>query len=171
MSLFLPLLLAGALAAPITSPNVSLDDKNPRARSVVIDTTAHRKLAADYVVKARLAAEGGSLQEARAQLLVANTMMRESGGLEAAAVYALVHIDYALDNFVEAADLLNQLSDEALEKGNASVSANAALTAAELYSLAGRRTQVSNAVARVRSLLNDSRISETDRRALRKRVG
>jgi len=171
MSLFLPLLLAGALAAPIASPNVSPGDKNPRARRVVIDTTAHRQLAAEYVAKARKAAEGGSLQEARAQLLVANTMMRESGGLEQAAVYALVHIDYALDRYVEAADMLNELSDEALKKGDATLSAKAALTAAELYKLAGRRTEVSAAVSHVRALLNDSRISETDRRAFKKRVG
>ena len=90
----------------------SPDDENPRARRVVIDTAAHRQPAADYVSKARQAAEAGSLQEARAQLLVANMMMRESGGLEEAA-----------------------------------------------------------AVTHVRSLLNDSRISETDRRALKKRVG
>ena len=171
MSFFLPLFLAGVLAAPMASPNDSPDDKIPRGRRIVIDTTAHRKLAADYVVKARNAAEAGSLQEARAQLLVANTMMRESGGLEEASVYALVHIDYALDRYVEAGDILNELSDEALKKGNATLSAHAALNAAELYTLAGRRTQVSAAVAHVRSLLNDSRISETDRRALKKRVG
>ena len=171
MSFFLPLLLAGALATPLATPTVSLDHKTPRARRVVIDTAAHRQLAADYVVMARKAAEAGSLQEARAQLLVANTMMRESGGLEETAVYALVHIDYALDRYVEAADMLNELSDEALKKGNPTLSANAALNAAELYTLAGRRTQVSAAVSHVRSLLNDSRISETDRRALKKRVG
>ena len=171
MSFLLPLLLAGALAAPIASPNVLTDDKNPRARRVVIDTTAHRQLAADYVLKARKAAEAGSLLEARAQLLVANTMMRESGGLEEGAVYALVYIDYALDRYVEAGDILFELSDESLKKGNATLSANAALSAAELYTLAGRRTQVSAAVAHVRSLLNDSRISESDRRAFKKRVG
>lgn len=171
MLFFLPLLLAGALAAPIASPTISLDDKNPRARRVTIDTTAHRQIAADYVVKARKAAEAGSLLEARAQLLVANTMMRESGGLEEEAVYALVYIDYALDRYVEAGDILFELSDAALRKGNVTLSANAALNAAELYMLAGSRTQVSAAVGHVRSLLNDSRISETDRRALKKRVG
>lgn len=171
MSFFLPLLLAGALATPITSPNVSPDDKHPRARRVVIDTTAHRQLAAALVVKAREAAEGGSLQEARAQLLVANTMMRESGGLEEAPVYALVHIDYALDRYVEAGDILIELSEQALKKGDATLAANAAVNAAELYNMAGRRMQVGTAVMRVRSLLNDARISETDRAALKKRVG
>ncbi len=171
MSFFLPLLLAGALAAPMVSHNTLPDDKNPRAHRVAIDTAAQRKIATDFVVKARLAAEGGSLEEARAQLLVANTMMRESGGLEQASVYALVHIDYALERYVEAADMLNELSDEALEKGNPTLSATAAVSAAELYTLAGRGREVSVAVGRVRALLNDSRISDTDRRALKKRVG
>lgn len=171
MSLFLPLLLAGALAAPIASTNISPDDKNPRARRVVIDTAAHRQLAADLVNKARVAAESGSMQEARAQLLVANTMLRESGGLEEGPAYALVHIDYALDRYVEAGDILMELSESALKKGNATLAANSAVNAAELYSMGGRRHQVASAVARVRSLLNDTRISETDRVALRKRVG
>lgn len=171
MSFLLPLLLAGALAAPIASPNVSPDDKNPRARRVVIDTAAHRQLAANLIVKAREAAESGSLQEARAQLLAANTMMRESGGVEESSVYALVHIDYALDRFAEAGDLLNELSDEALKKGNVALAANSAVDAGVLYNMAGKRSQVAAAVTRVRSLLNDPRISEADRAAIKKRVG
>ena len=87
-----------------------------RARVALPDTVAHRQIAAEYVIKARKAAEAGSLLEARAQLLVANTMMRESGGLEEAAVYALVYIDYALDRYVEAGDILFELSDAALKK-------------------------------------------------------
>lgn len=171
MSFFLPLLLAGALAAPSVSPNVSNDDKNPRSRRVVIDTAAHRQLAADLVVRAKTAAEGGSLQEARAQLLTANTMYRESGGLDSSAAYNLVHIDYALDRYIEAGDVLNELSDEALKKGDVKLAAFAAVDAGTLYSLAGRRNQVAAAVMRVRSLLNDSHISDADRAALKKRVG
>lgn len=171
MSFFLPLLLAGALVNPATSSNLNGDDKNPRTRRVVIDTAAHRQLAADLVVRAKVAAEGGSLNEARAQLLVANTMLRESGGLEAISTYNLVHIDFALDRYVEAADLLTELSDESLKKGNATLAATAAVDAAEMYSLAGRRSQVAASVMRVRSLVNDSRISDTDRAALKKRLG
>src|SRR5688572_6300883 len=102
MSFFLPLLLAGALVTPATSSNSNVDDKLPRGRRIVIDTVAHRQVAADLVIRAKVAAEGGSLNEARAQLLVANTMLRESGGLETTPVYNLVHIDYALDRYVEA---------------------------------------------------------------------
>ncbi|GEM_PF-3171139 len=171
MSFFLPLLLAGALVTPATSSNTNADDKNPRGRRVVIDTAAHRQVAADLISRAKVAAEGGSLNEARAQLLVANTMLRESGGLEKSSVYNLAHIDYALERYVEAADMLSELSDEALKKGNATLSAKAAVDAAELYILAGRRAQVASAVMRVRSLVNDSRISDADRSALRKRVG
>lgn len=171
MSFFLPLLLAGALVTPATSSNTNVDDKNPRGRRVVIDTAAHRQIAADLVIRAKVAAEGGSLNEARAQLLVANSMLRESGGLEVTPAYNLVHIDYALDRYVEAADVLTELSDEALKKGNATLAATAAADAAELYSLGGRRSQVVSSVQRVRSLISDSRISDTDRAALRKRLG
>ncbi len=171
MSLFLPLLLAGALAAPIASHNDSSDDKKPRAHRVVIDTVAHRQLAENLVVKAHASAERGSLQEARAQLLVANTMLRESGGLEETSVYALVHIDYALDRYIEAGDYLYELSDEALKSGNVLLAATTAVDAAELYNIAGRRMQVGTAVLRVRSLMTDARISEADRAALKKRVG
>lgn len=169
MSLFLPLLLASALVTPSASANTNIDDKKPRA--VVIDTAAHRQVAADLVARAKTAAEGGSLTEARAQLLTANTMHRESGGLDETAVYNLVHIDYALDRYAEAADVLTELSDEALKKGNAKLAANAAVDAAELYNLAGRRSQVVSSVMRVRSLLNDSRIDDAERKELRKRVG
>ena len=171
MSFFLPLLLAGALVTPSMSSNTNIDDKNPRSRRVVVDTAAHRQIAADLVARAKTAAEAGSLVEARAQLLTANTMLRESGGLEETAVYNLVHIDYALDRYIEAADLLTEFSDEAAKKGNMTLAANAAVTAAELYSIAGNRPQVVSSVMRVRALINDSRISDTERTALRKRLG
>lgn len=171
MSFFLPLLLAGALVAPTVTPNVSNDDKHPRSRRVVIDTTAHRQLAADLVARAKVAAESGSMQEARAHLLTANTMYRESGGLETAAAYNLVHIDYALDRYAEAGDLLTELADEAMAKGDPTSAANASVDAASLYSLAGRRTQVSNTVNRIRSLIKDPRISDADRAELKKRIG
>lgn len=171
MSFFLPLLLAGALAAPTVSPNVSNDDKYPRTRRVVIDTTAHRQLAADLVLRAKTAAENGSLQEARAQLLTANTMYRESGGLDRGAAYSLVYIDYALDRYTEAGDVLDELSEQALQKGDATLAATAAVDAAELYSLGGRRNQVSTAVVRARALLADPRISAVDRATLKKRIG
>lgn len=171
MSFFLPLLLAGALVTPSATSNTNVDDKLPRARRVVIDTAAHRQVANDLVARAKTAAESGSLTEARAQLMVANTMMRESGGLDAKAAYNLVHINFALDRYVEAADLLSELSDEALKKGNATLAANAAVDAAELYSLGGRRSEVAASVQRVRSLINDSRISESDRATLRQRLG
>ncbi|MEP6835817.1 MAG: hypothetical protein ABJB74_20685 [Gemmatimonas sp.] len=170
MSFLLPLLLAGALAAPIATSNVSVDDKRPRAKGVVIDTTAHRQLASSLIVRAREAAATGSLEEARAELLVANTMLRESGGVDEASVYALVHIDYALDRYVEAGDMLNELSDEALKKGDVKLSGNAAVDAGVLYHMAGKHTMVAAAVQRVRSLMKDPRMSGTDRAALRKRV-
>lgn len=171
MSFFLPLLLAGALAVPTVTPNVSHDDKHPRTRRVVIDTVAHRQVAADLVSRARVAAEAGSMQEARAHLLTANTMYRESGGLDSAAAYSLVHIDYALDRYVEAGDLLTELADAAIAKGDPAFAAHASVDAASLYDLAGRRSQVATSVNRVRALLKDTRISEADRAALRKQVG
>ncbi|MGV3710363.1 MAG: hypothetical protein ACO1Q7_16135 [Gemmatimonas sp.] len=171
MSLFLPLLLAGALAVPSTSSVNHIDDKNPRNRRVVVDTAAHRQIAADLATKARIAAENGSLTEARAQLLAANTMLREAGGLDSSTAYALVHIDYALDRYEEAADVLVELSESALKKGNALAAANAMINAAVLYDLAGKRQQLVDAVARARTLSNDSRIDDADRAALKKRVG
>lgn len=171
MSFFLPLLLAGALAVPTVTPNVSLDDKHPRTRRVVVDTSSHRKVAAELVARARVAAESGSMQEARAHLLTANTMYRESGGLDKAAAYSLVHIDYALDRYEEAGNLLTELADEAMEKGDPTLAANASVDAATLYDLAGRRLEMAAAVGRVRALLKDSRISDADRATLKKRVG
>ncbi|MBC8085681.1 MAG: hypothetical protein H7Z40_00330 [Phycisphaerae bacterium] len=171
MSFILPLLLAGALASPATSFNSNVDDKIPRVRRVTIDTAAHRRVVADLVVRAKVAAEGGSLNEARAQLLVANMMMRESGGLETVPVYNLVHINYALDRYVEAADLLIELSEEALKKGNPTLAATAAVDAAELYMLGERRPQAVESVVRVRKLINDARVSDTVRDVLRKRLG
>ena len=112
MSFFLPLLLAGALVSS-TAANNSDDKsiaKSPRkSRVVIVDTAAHRQLAADLVVRARAAAEGGLLEAARAPLLVANTMLRESGGPEEAPANALVHVDYALKRYNKAGALLNAL--------------------------------------------------------------
>lgn len=170
MSVFLPLLLAGALVSS-AAPSASTDDKLPRHRGVVVDTAAHRLLAADLVARAKISAEGGALEAARAQLLVANTMLRESGGLEVAVAYSLVHIDYALERYVEAGDLLNELADQSVKRGNVSVAATAVADAAEMYNLASYRTQTVRAVTRLRVLLNDSRIPEGDRAALRKRLG
>lgn len=171
MSFFLPLLLAGALLTPATSSNTNIDDKLPRGRRVVIDTAAHRQVAADMVIRAKVAAESGSLNEARAQLMVANMMLRESGGLQEAASYNLAHVNFALDRYVEAGEVLNELSEEALKRGNVTLAAKASIDAAELFSLAGSRPELVAAIVRARSLLNDSRIPETDRTALRKRVG
>lgn len=171
MSFFLPLLLAGALVTPSTSSTNNIDDKNPRNRRAVVDTAAHRQVAADLTVKARIAAEGGSLAEARAQLLAANTMLRESGGLDSTTAYALVHIDFALDRHEEAADVMMELSEAALKKGNALSAANALINAAVLYDLAGKRQQLVDAVSRARALTNDLRLSDSERAELKKRVG
>lgn len=168
---FLPLLLAGALAAPMISPSVSNDDKHPRARRVVVDTAAQRQLAADLVARAKTAAENGSMQEARAHLLTANTMYREAGGLETTAAYSLVHIDYALDRYTEAGDVLTELADDAVKNGDPSAAAYALVDAASLYRLAGRRIQVSSSVMRIRALMKDTRMSEADRASIKKRVG
>lgn len=171
MSFFLPFLLAGALLAPTVSPNVSNDDKHPRSRRIVVDTAAQRQVAAELVAHAKRAAESGSMLEARAHLLTANTMYREAGGLETSAAYSLVHIDYALDRYVEAGDLLTELADQAMKNGDPTLAANASVDAASLYSLGGRRIQVANTVNRLRALIKDPRLSEADRASLKKRLG
>ena len=171
MSFFLPLVLAGALLAPAVSPNISSDVKHSRSSRTVVDSAAQRKVAADLVEHAKRAAESGSMLEARAHLLTANIMYRESGGLEPSAAYNLVHIDYALDRYVEAGDLLTELADQAMEKGDPTLAANASVDAASLYSLGGRRAQVATTVKRLRALIKDPRISEADRTSLKKRLG
>ncbi|MEP6762746.1 MAG: hypothetical protein ABJB66_00480 [Gemmatimonadaceae bacterium] len=173
MSLILPLLLAGALVSSSVAPSASNDDgKPPRAkRAVVVDTAAHRQMAADLVTRAKVAGEMGLLDAARAQLLAANTMLRESGGLEETSAYTLVHIDYALARYSEAAELLNELADQSIKSGNATLAANAVADAAELYGLGNRRPQAAAAVVRLRELIKDSSINDTDRTALRKRLG
>ena len=86
MSLFLPIILVGALASSSIAPNTTNDDHNAPCgkHAVVIDTAAHRQTAVDLVTRAKVAAEMGLLDAARAQLLVANTMMREIGDVEEA---------------------------------------------------------------------------------------
>lgn len=171
MSFFLPLLLAGALAAPAASSNAALDDKNPRKRHAVVDTVEHRRIAADLVKRATIAAEGGSLAEARAQLLAANTMHRESGGVDESTIYKLVHVNYALDRYIEAANLLDELADEAVKRGDVKLAAFASVDAAVLYSMSERRSDAAACVTLVRSLMNDKRISDADRETLKKRLG
>ena len=166
MSFFLPLLLAGALAAPAATSNTAVDDTYPRTRPVVIDTAAHLLIATDLVRRATTAAEAGSLQEARAQLLTANTMFREAGGLSEAAVYKLVYVDYALERYVEAADILTELSDNCVKRNEVGVAARATADAALLYNLAGLHAQAGGAVKRVRELVRDPRISDADRAAI-----
>lgn len=170
MPLLLPLLLAGALvttAAPVTSPN----DDAPRTRKVALDTTAHRRIAASLVERARKDAEDGQLYAARAGLLTANTMYREAGGLNDAAVYNLVNIDYALDRYAEAADLLSELAEQAKKDGNITLCARATADAAELYQNGGYRAQAVSAVTRLRALAVDPRTADADRALIKKRLG
>ena len=171
MSLFLPIMLASALASSSIAP-AHADDKAPRTkRVVVVDTVAHRQMANELVTRAKVAAEMGLLDAARAQLLVANTMMREVGGLAENPAYTLVHIDYALERYSEAADLLTELADQSIKSGNVTLAATAVADAAELYNLGNRRAQAASSVVRLRELLKDSSISDADRTALRKRLG
>jgi glutaminase len=170
MSLFLPLLLAGALATS-AAPNATPDDKSPRAHRVIIDTVAHRQLAATLVIHARTDAEGGQLDAARAQLLTANTMFRESGGLDQKAVYSLVHIDYALDRLAEAANLLAEFAEQSMKQGDVTACAVATADAAELYNDGGYRAQAVFAVVRLKALIADPRVAELERVMLRKRLG
>lgn len=167
MSFFLPLLLAGALAAPVATSNATADGTSPRAHVTVVDTTAHLQIAAALVTKATASAEAGSLQEARAQLLTANTLFREAGGLDKAAVYKLVHVDYALERYVEAGDVLTELSDLNLQRGQLAAAARASVDAALLYNLAGDDSQTTMSVKRARTLLRDPRMSNTDRAAIK----
>lgn len=167
MSFFLPLLLAGALAAPVATSNIPHDGTSPRADVAVLDTAAHLHIAAALVIKATASAEAGSLQEARAQLLTANTMYREAGGLDKAAVYKLVHVDYALERYVEAGDVLSELSDLNLERGQLAAAARTSVDAALLYNLAGSDSQTTTSVKRARTLLRDPRMSDSDRAAIK----
>ncbi|MEP6780448.1 MAG: hypothetical protein ABJC26_11210 [Gemmatimonadaceae bacterium] len=173
MSLFLPIMLAGALASSSIAPNTTnADDKAPHGKHVVVlDTAAHRQMAVDLVTRAKVAAEMGLLDAARAQLLVANMMMREIGGVEEIPAYTLVHIDYALERYNEAGDLLTELADAAIKNGKTSLAATAEADAAELYHLGHRHSQAVTAVVRLRELLKDPSLSDSDRTALRKRLG
>lgn len=60
-------------------------------------------------------------------------MMRpESGGLEEATAYALVHIDFALGRYAVAGGILNEMSEAALKKGNVTLAATAPVKAANI---------------------------------------
>jgi hypothetical protein len=86
-------------------------------------------------------------------------------------VYSLVHIDFALQRYSEAGDLLNEFADQSMKRGNVAEAANAVADAAELYNMGNQRVQLSDAVARLRIMLTDPRMDDSDRAVLKKRLG
>ncbi len=157
--LFLALTSAALLAAPVTSvplpaaPFVAAEASNP------------------HLDNARTAIAKGDLLTARREYRFAAVIDRDEGRLPVEASHGLAELLFAQSMRREAADVMQQLADEAARVRNVDIEARALISAAWLRLEAGEHTLAKQNVRRLREIARDAGLAPDTRALLKESLG
>ncbi len=162
--LFLTLTTAALLAVAPSSPVCAPSGPTLFAQTVPTDANPHLQYA-------RAALAQGDLITARREFRFAQIVDRETGVLPVEATNALASLLYADSSSHEAAEVLQQLVDEAFRTGDLDVEAHALVSVTWLRIEAGQRFAAKAGVRRLHEIARDRRISPATRERLRQSLG
>lgn len=151
-----------AAATPAVAPTTHHTDATP----AVVEPTR----SAEHIAKARRALDQGELQEARREYVIASALDRDEGKLPAEATFGLAQVLYSQFDEKGAAKVLDQLADEAANKGDADTEARALVDAVWLNVGTKQINRARLDAERLRELMQGSAISAETRAYITTRV-
>lgn len=162
-----PIMLAALLNTAIIVTPVAPARPLPIS-PVTVSLTASRA-DNEHLVRARQALDSGAYDIARREFVIAAALDRDAGLLPVDASFGLANVLFAQGYEREAALVLDQLADEALNRDEVDVAARALNDATWLHLQARRPAEARADGQRLASLLGDSRLSPAVRREVRAR--
>ncbi len=123
-------------------------------------TTAHMN-------NAKAAMVSGDLNTARQQFRIAEVLGRDSGCLPVDAAQGLAQLLFSQQQASEAAEVLQQLANDAAQAGDFDLEARTLVNVAWLQIESGERAQAKASVRRLYELANDTRLSPKTRSYLK----
>jgi hypothetical protein len=159
-------------AATVAQPPVTTDNTATRTvASATVARVADSVSPANHLDSARRALANGQFDVARREFVIAAALERDAGRVPVEASFGLAHVLYSQSYNREAAIVLGQLAEEAAKQGDIDTEVRARLDAIWLNLDAGQRAQARADASRLRSLIDDTRLTAETRKLLKARLG
>jgi len=160
----------------LTLTSAALLATAPMAPAVAISAPAHiavtvTNVANLHLQNARVALEQGDVSAARREYRFAQVVDRDAGLIPVEASNGLAALLYAQAQPREAAEIMQQLADEAARAGKIDLEASALVSATWLRLECGDRVAAKQGVRRLHEIARDSRISDATRTLLKQSIG